>query len=203
MDRSGSHIAGYNWWLERTAAKVYLFTHPDLLFPVDTVRVAYKQAQPSTYVAFKCFWLSPDMTRDPTDPNLKPKGYPREDFFLYLGSVAAHKGVHRTGLLANALGAKLIVAGPASGKYADQVAMMPGVEMVGEVGDPYRSELLEKAFAVMCLHGNENSWYEPGCGVVGEAGAFNTPVAALPNGCLGSAKAFGLTMGLRLHAEGF
>ncbi len=64
MERSGSHIAGYNYWLERTAAKVYLFTHPDLLFPVNTVRVAYELAQPNTYVAFKCFWLSPDMTRD-------------------------------------------------------------------------------------------------------------------------------------------
>ena len=125
------------------------------------------------------------VVRVPTDPTLKPIGLERKDYLLFLGMVAEHKGVHRAAEIAQMLDRELIVAGPAYGEYSDKVAAMPNVQMIGEVQDPQRSALLEQAFAVMCLHGNEGGWIEPGCGVVGEAGAFNTPVAALPNGCLG------------------
>lgn len=59
---SGSHMAGYNYWLERTPAKVYLFTHPEILFPASTVITAMTQIKPNRYVAFKILWLSKDMT---------------------------------------------------------------------------------------------------------------------------------------------
>lgn len=61
---SGSHILGYNYFWDRVEAKVIVFSHPDLLFPEMTIRTAYEKAQDNTYVAFKCFWMSPDMTHD-------------------------------------------------------------------------------------------------------------------------------------------
>lgn len=128
--------------------------------------------------------LDVPVIRVPTDPKLKPKGLPRKDYLLFLGSVAPHKGVHRAAAVAKMLGRELIVAGPAAGEYADQLAAQSHVTLLGEVRDPQRSELLEQAHAVMCLHGDDAGWKEPGCGIVGEAGAFGTPVAALPNGCL-------------------
>lgn len=123
--------------------------------------------------------------RVPTDPALKPLGLARDTFLLYLGFVAEWKGVHHAAEVAQELGKELIVAGPAAGTYAEQLRAMPNVKMIGEVQDPLRSHLLEQASAVMCLHNNSNGWIEPGAGIIGEAGAFNTPVAAFPNGVLG------------------
>lgn len=122
--------------------------------------------------------------RVPTNPALKPLGLPRKDYLLFLGAVQPHKGVTEAAWVAKKLGRELIVAGPAAGWYADAVKSMPNIQMEGEVGDPYRSQLIEQAYAMMCLHNDHGGWSEPGCGVVGEAGAFNTPVAALRNGCL-------------------
>ncbi len=61
---SGSHITAYNYWYNYIDADVYIFTHPDLLFPRDTVMAAIEHAKDNVFVAFKCFWMSPDMTRD-------------------------------------------------------------------------------------------------------------------------------------------
>lgn len=63
-DRSGSHIAGYNYWIEdqKVDADVYLFTHPDLLFPSETVKVAHDLAIPDRFVGFKVFWIPEKMT---------------------------------------------------------------------------------------------------------------------------------------------
>lgn len=63
-EMSGSHIAGYNFWWERTEAKVYLFTHPDLLFPKGTIRTAFERAKPNIFVAFKPFWLPEYVTKE-------------------------------------------------------------------------------------------------------------------------------------------
>jgi glycosyltransferase involved in cell wall biosynthesis len=125
--------------------------------------------------------------RVPTSPLLRPKCLPKEDYLLFLGTVSPHKGVMEAAMVAKQLGRKLIIAGPAWGEYPSSIRESftdEEVEFVGEVGDPYRSQLIEKACAMMCLHNDFGGWLEPGCGVVGEAGAFNTPVAALPNGCL-------------------
>ncbi len=121
----------------------------------------------------------------PINPDLKPLGIRKEDFLLCLGSIQPYKGVLAAAEVAEYLGRKLLVAGPMSNDdYFESVLKHRAVEYVGEIGDPERSELLEQARAVMCLHNNTNGWHEPGCGVVGEAMAFNTPVAALSNGCL-------------------
>lgn len=60
--KSGSHITGYNFWLDHIKADKYLFTHPDLLFPSETVKVAYELSIPNRFVAFKVFWMSEEMT---------------------------------------------------------------------------------------------------------------------------------------------
>ncbi len=63
-NRTGSQIAGYNFWYHQVDAKVYIFTHPDLLFPENTVLTAFAQAKHDTFVAFKAFWMSSIMTRN-------------------------------------------------------------------------------------------------------------------------------------------
>lgn len=64
LELSGSHVKGYDYWLDQIQAKVYLLTHPELLFPSSTVRVAYETAQPNTFAAFKCFWLPQYVTEN-------------------------------------------------------------------------------------------------------------------------------------------
>lgn len=61
---SGSHITGYNYWLDRIEADKYIFTHPDLLFPKDTVQVAYETAKDNVFAAFKVFWMPQQMTEE-------------------------------------------------------------------------------------------------------------------------------------------
>ena len=61
---SGSHITGYNYWMKRVEAKTYIFTHPDLLFPLDTVKVAFETAQDDIFAAFKVFWMPQQMTEE-------------------------------------------------------------------------------------------------------------------------------------------
>jgi len=71
-NRSGSHIAGYNYWFKEVPdADVYIFTHPDMLVPKDTIKVAVERAQDNVYVTFKCFWIPPDMTMRLKDYNWK------------------------------------------------------------------------------------------------------------------------------------
>jgi glycosyltransferase involved in cell wall biosynthesis len=112
-------------------------------------------------------------------------GYnPNSDYCLFIGTVAEWKGVEEAAKLAIWLGKKLIVAGPAAGAYADIVKNYRNVEMRGEVDGFIKEDLIQRAFAVMCLHNNYGGWQEPGCGVVSEANAFNVPVFALNNGCL-------------------
>ena len=60
---SGSHVAGYNFWQHRVPANVYLFTHPEILFPAGTIGRA-SLTKPGEFTAFKCFWLPEDMTAD-------------------------------------------------------------------------------------------------------------------------------------------
>ncbi len=62
LHTSGSHIMGYNIWLEHMKAKAYVLTHPEILFPTDTVRVAFEKATLNTFAAFKVFWLPQHMT---------------------------------------------------------------------------------------------------------------------------------------------
>lgn len=112
-------------------------------------------------------------------------GYnPQSDYCLFIGSVAEWKGVDTAAKTALLLDKRLIVAGSAAGTYADLVKNFKNVTMAGEVDGMVKENLIQGAYAVMCLHNNYGGWQEPGCGVVGEANAFNVPVAILNNGCL-------------------
>lgn len=125
------------------------------------------------------------IVRVPFDPRFQGANYkPDSDYCLYLGVVAEWKGVEEAAKLAQQLGKRLVVAGPAAGAYADTVKAYPNVEMVGVVDGTRKLEWIRDAYCVMCLHNSYGNWKEPGCGVVGEANAFNVPVAALHNGCL-------------------
>ncbi len=65
VTKSGSHILGYNYWYKAIQADAYIFTHPDMLFPWDTVKVAHEYARvDDVFVAFKCFWMSQNMTEN-------------------------------------------------------------------------------------------------------------------------------------------
>lgn len=56
-ERSGSHIKGWNYFQHQVDAKVYLFTHGEIMFPRDTISVAFANAQDDVFVAFKALWL--------------------------------------------------------------------------------------------------------------------------------------------------
>lgn len=62
-ERSGSHVKGYNFWLDNSEAKVYVMTHPEILFPKDTIKVAFENATQDTFAAFKVFWLPDHMLK--------------------------------------------------------------------------------------------------------------------------------------------
>jgi hypothetical protein len=62
VEPSGSHIEGWNYWVEHEEANVYLFTHPEILFPSTTLNVAVREACPDIFVAFKVFWMTQQLT---------------------------------------------------------------------------------------------------------------------------------------------
>lgn len=62
VERTGSHIFGYNYWYQAVKAKVYLFTHGEILFPTTTIRTAFEAATDDVFAAFKVFWLPQHMT---------------------------------------------------------------------------------------------------------------------------------------------
>lgn len=64
-DRSGTHVTGYNFWLDeyKVDADVYIFTHGEILFPFDTILTAYQEAiKGNVFAAFKVFWLPQGMS---------------------------------------------------------------------------------------------------------------------------------------------
>jgi hypothetical protein len=61
---SGSHVTGYNHFHGSVAARSYLFTHPEIIFPRGTIRTAKEHATPRTFATFKVYWLPSGMTED-------------------------------------------------------------------------------------------------------------------------------------------
>jgi hypothetical protein len=47
MPTSGSHIQGYNYGFSAIKAKTYIFTHPEILFPYNTISTAVNAAKPN------------------------------------------------------------------------------------------------------------------------------------------------------------
>jgi hypothetical protein len=64
---SGSNYLGYNTLVAETDADVYLFTHPEVMFPLGTIATAHEQAVPGVWVGFKIYWLPQHMTEHLND----------------------------------------------------------------------------------------------------------------------------------------
>jgi hypothetical protein len=62
-DRSGSNYRGYNWMVENIDADVYIFTHPEILFPQGTIKRAYDTViSGKRWAGFKVYWVPEKMT---------------------------------------------------------------------------------------------------------------------------------------------
>lgn len=59
---SGSNYLGYNTMLSECEADVYIFTHPEVMFPAGTLATAYENATDDVWVGFKVYWLPLHMT---------------------------------------------------------------------------------------------------------------------------------------------
>ncbi|MFD6227009.1 glycosyltransferase [Streptomyces sp. NPDC060232] len=136
--------------------------------------------------------ISAPVIRLPVNPSRYPFQEAKDDYFLFLGRVSAHKGVREAAAFAHAAGLPLTVAGPAWEKdYLDALlADFPHtVRYVGEVGGSARTRLIARARAQLVLSQPWGGpfggrWIEPGATVVSEAAASGTPVIASDNGCL-------------------
>ncbi len=112
---------------------------------------------------------------------------PRDNYFLYLGSLIQEKRVHWVASLSERTNIPAIIAGPKwQPEYwptLDEIAEWPMVTVRDEVGGQEKLELLQKAKALVHPIGDKN-WVEAGAIVVLEALAVGTPVIATSNGCI-------------------
>ena len=88
----------------------------------------------------------------------------KEDFFLFLGRVGAGKGVHIALQIVEAVGGRLVIAGP--GSLADKQTrtdrpVSEYAELVGVVGPDERKQLMARAKATLA----PSMFLEPFCGV--------------------------------------
>lgn len=90
----------------------------------------------------------------------------KENYFLHLGRIGPGKGTHIAVEVANAIGAKLVIAGPGAMSSTDNI------EVVGVVGPERRKQLMRDAKGTFC----PSMYLEPFCGVQIESMLSGTPV---------------------------
>jgi glycosyltransferase involved in cell wall biosynthesis len=115
------------------------------------------------------------------DPEQFPLGVQPEDYVCYLGRLIPGKGPLQAIAAARTLGLRLLLAGPDSDYFREQVAPLVdgrGVEYVGYVSGPARSQLLRGARAL--LYPLQQA--EPFGLVQVEAMMCGTPVLAMRRG---------------------
>jgi glycosyltransferase involved in cell wall biosynthesis len=108
----------------------------------------------------------------------------KDDYFLCLGRVGSAKGTDIAIDVINAIGARLVVAGP--GQLDKPHAL---VEHVGIVGPEDRKKLLTNAMALLA----PSTFIEPFCGVAIEAMLSGTPVISSDFGALAENILHGVT----------
>lgn len=125
-----------------------------------------------------------------------PVGDGNGGYLLFLGRMAAEKGVHRAAALARAAGVPLLIAAKmreaAEHRYFEQEVrplLGPRIEYVGEVGRDEKLALLGGALALI----NPIQWCEPFGMVMVESLACGTPVVAPPIGSVPEIVRHGVT----------
>jgi glycosyltransferase involved in cell wall biosynthesis len=116
----------------------------------------------------------------------------KDDYFLFLGRVGPGKGVHLAMQIVEAVGGRLIVAGPGSLDGLGTRTTRPVaeyVEHVGVAGVETRRKLLSKAKAVLL----PSLFVEPFCGVQVEAMLSGTPVISTDWGAFAEYNLHGVT----------
>lgn len=96
----------------------------------------------------------------------------KQDYFLYFGRVIPEKGIDLCINITNALGKKLIIAGPIYDNQYKNADFPPHVEYVGVANQKMRNELMSNA---ACLLG-PTLYVEPFGNMVIEANLCGTPV---------------------------
>lgn len=109
----------------------------------------------------------------------------KKDYFLYLGYIGPHKGVHIALAAAHEVDARLIIAGPHDHfKNYHEQHVVPDLDerrtYIGEVKGRMKLMLLAKAKAIVL----PIQWEEPGSTVCFEALACGTPVIGNNRGAL-------------------
>ena len=97
----------------------------------------------------------------------------KDDFFLFLGRVGAHKGVNMAIQVAEYTKTRLIIAGTGDRIHENEL-----ITCVGNVGPEERKNLLSKAKATICM----STFLEPFCGVQIESMLSGTPVISADRG---------------------
>lgn len=113
------------------------------------------------------------------DPAELPLGDGGDDYLLFMGRLISQKQPHVAAMIAEALGKKLIVAGPGATEWGDGYvifpegeARAPGLEYVGPVSIADRADLMGKAGVTLM----PTVFLEPFGGVAVESMMCGTPV---------------------------
>ena len=116
----------------------------------------------------------------------------KDDYFLFLGRIYSGKGIHIAIQIVEAVGGRLIVAGPGSldGMHGQtDRPISEYVELVGVVGPDERKRLMARAKATLAA----STFVEPFCGVQIESMLSGTPVISSDWGAFAEYNIHGVT----------
>jgi glycosyltransferase involved in cell wall biosynthesis len=116
----------------------------------------------------------------------------KDDYFLFVGRVNPGKGIHIAMQIVEAVGGRLLVAGPGTltgNETASGRAVAEYVEVLGTIGPEQRKHLMARAKATLA----PSMFLEPFCGVQIEAMLSGTPVISTDWGAFAEYNLHGVT----------